>query len=106
MLRETPTLSLSLDFNPTIITQTGTQAPYTRSGLSTSGPVGYRISAWKDVNNNGTQDVGDLFGWYRSGGSIASVRPDASNIDIELEPVLATTLTREKWLQQLGYPAR
>lgn len=106
VLRETPTLSLQLDFNPIIIKQTGTQAPYTRSGLSTSGLVGYRISAWKDVNNNDTQDVGDLFGWYRSGGSIASVRPDASGIDIELEPVLATTLTREKWLQQLGYPAR
>lgn len=106
VLRETPTLSLLLDSNPTTITQTGTQAPYTRSGLSTSGLVGYRISAWKDMNNNGTQDVGDLFGWYRRDGGIANVMPDASNIDIELEPILSTTLTREKWLQQLGYPAR
>lgn len=106
MLRETPTLSLLLDFNPTTITQTGTQAPYTRANLSTTGLVGYRISAWKDVNNNGTQDEGDLFGWYRVGGQIATVMPDASNINIVLEPILSTTLTREKWLRQMGYPAR
>ncbi|MCX8088418.1 MAG: S8 family serine peptidase [Meiothermus ruber] len=106
VLRETPTLSLLLDFNPITITQTGTQAPYTRTDLSTSGLVGYRISAWKDVNNNGTQDEGDLFGWYRINGNIANVRPDASNIDIVLEPILSTTLTREKWLRQMGYPAR
>ncbi|WP_245453129.1 S8 family peptidase [Meiothermus taiwanensis] len=106
VLRETPTLSLLLDFNPTTITQTGTQAPYTRANLSTTGLVGYRISAWKDVNNNGTQDEGDLFGWYRVGGQIATVMPDASNINIVLEPILSTTLTREKWLRQMGYPAR
>ena len=97
VLSETPTLSLRPDFNPITISQTGTQAPYTRTGLSTSGLVGYRISAWKDVNNNGTQDPGDLFGWYRAG---AHVMPDASGVDIELEPILSTTLTREKWLQQ------
>ena len=106
VLRESPTLSLRPDFNPLVISQSGTQAPYTRTGLSTTGLVGYRISAWKDVNGNGQQDVGDLFGWYRVGGRIASVMPDASNIDIVLEPILPTTLTREKWLEQLGYPAR
>lgn len=106
VLRETPTLSLLLDFNPTPINQSGTQAPYTRTGLSTSGLVGYRISAWKDVNNNGTQDEGDLFGWYRANGNIAYVMPDASSIDIVLEPVLSTTFTREKWLRQMGYPTR
>jgi serine protease len=106
VLRESPTLSLRPDFNPLVISQSGTQAPYTRTGLSTTGLVGYRISAWKDVNGNGQQDVGDLFGWYRVGGRIASVMPDASNIDIVLEPILSTTLTREKWLEQLGYPTR
>ena len=106
VLRESPALSLRPDFNPLVISQSGTQAPYTRTGLSTTGLVGYRISAWKDVNGNGQQDVGDLFGWYRVGGRIASVMPDASNIDIVLEPILPTTLTREKWLEQLGYPAR
>ena len=106
VLRETPTLSVLLDFNPVVITQTGTQAPYSRNDLSTTGLVGYRISAWKDVNNNGTQDVGDLFGWYRVNGKIANVMPDASDIDVVLEPVLSTTLTREKWLRQMGYPAR
>jgi len=106
VLHESPTLSLRPDFNPLVISQSGTQAPYTRTGLSTTGLVGYRISAWKDVNGNGQQDVGDLFGWYRVGGRIASVMPDASNIDIVLEPILSTTLTREKWLEQLGYPTR
>lgn len=106
VLRETPTLSLLLDFSPVVITQTGTQAPYSRNGLSTTGLLGYRISAWKDVNNNGTQDVGDLFGWYRVNGNIATVMPDASGIYVVLEPVLSTTLTREKWLRQMGYPAR
>ncbi len=106
VLRETPTLSLLLDFNPVVITQTGTQAPYSRNQLSTTGLSGYRISAWKDVNNNGTQDVGDLFGWYRANGNIATVLPNASNINVVLEPVLSTTLTREKWLKQMGYPAR
>ena len=106
VLRESPTLSLRPDFNPLVISQSGTQAPYTRTGLSTTGLVGYRISAWKDVNGNGQQDVGDLFGWYRVGGRIASVMPDASSIDIVLEPILSTTLTREKWLEQLGYPTR
>lgn len=106
VLRETPTLSLLPDFNPTTITQTGIQAPYTRTGLSTSGLVGYRISAWKDVNNNDIQDEGDLFGWYRTNGNIAYVMPDASNINIVLEPVFSTTLTREKWLRQMGYPTR
>ncbi|GEM82340.1 S8 family peptidase [Meiothermus hypogaeus] len=106
VLRETPTLSLLLDVNPVFIAQTGTQAPYNRNGLSTEGLLGYRISAWKDVNDNGTQDVGDLFGWYRTGGNIATVMPNASNINVVLEPVLSTTLTREKWLKQLGYPAR
>ncbi|MDW8425872.1 MAG: peptidase S8 and S53 subtilisin kexin sedolisin, partial [Meiothermus sp.] len=98
--------SLLLDFNPVVITQTGTQAAYSRNELSTTGLVGYRISAWKDVNNNGTQDVGDLFGWYRENGNIATVMPSRSRIDITLEPILATTLTREKWLKQMGYPAR
>jgi len=106
VLSESPTLSLQPDFNPLVISQSGTQAPYTRTGLSTAGLVGYRISAWKDVNGNSRQDVGDLFGWYRVGGRIASVMPDASNIDIVLEPILSTTLTREKWLEQLGYPTR
>lgn len=106
VLREAPTLSLLLDFNPVVITQTGTQAPYSRNGLSTTGLVGYRISAWKDVNGNGAQDVGDLFGWYRVDGNIATVMPDQSGVDITLEPVLSNTLTREKWLQQMGYPAR
>lgn len=106
VLRETPTLSLLLDFSPVVITQTGTQAPYSRNSLSTTGLVGYRISAWKDVNNNGTQDVGDLFGWYRVNGNIATVMPNASDINVVLEPVLSTTLTREKWLRQMGYPAR
>ncbi|RIH83036.1 Extracellular basic protease [Meiothermus luteus] len=106
VLRESPTLSLWLDFNPVVINQTGTQAPYSRTNLSTTGLVGYRISAWKDVNNNGTQDEGDLFGWYRVNGNIATVMPDRSGVDITLEPVLSTTLTREKWLRQMGYPAR
>lgn len=106
VLRETPTLSLLLDFSPLSISQSGTQAPYSRSGLSTSGLVGYRVSAWKDVNNNNTQDVGDLFGWYRVNGNIATVMPNASGINVVLEPVLSTTLTREKWLRQMGYPAR
>ncbi|GIW33019.1 S8 family serine peptidase [Meiothermus sp.] len=106
VLRESPTLSLLLDFNPVVINQTGTQAPYSRNQLSTTGLLGYRISAWKDVNNNGTQDVGDLFGWYRTNGNIATVMPSASNINVVLEPVLSTTLTREKWLKQMGYPAR
>jgi len=101
VLRETPTLSLLLDFSPLEISQTGTQAPYIRNNLSTQQLVGYRISAWKDVNNNGTQDAGDLFGWYRVNGSIANVMPSASNINLVLEPVLSTTLTREKWLQQV-----
>jgi len=106
VLRESPTLSLRPDFNPLVISQSGTQAPYIRTGLSTTGLVGYRISAWKDVNGNGQQDVGDLFGWYRVDGRIANVMPDASSIDIVLEPILSNTLTREKWLEQLGYPAR
>lgn len=106
VLREFPTLSLLLDFNPVEINQTGTEAPYSRTGLSTTGLLGYRISAWKDVNGNGTQDEGDLFGWYRTDGNIATVMPSASGINILLEPVLSTTLTREKWLRQMGYPAR
>jgi serine protease len=101
VLRETPTLSLLLDFSPLEVTQTGIQAPYSRNHLSTQQLMGYRISAWKDVNNNGTQDVGDLFGWFKANGSIASVMPSASNINLVLEPVLSTTLTREKWLRQM-----
>ncbi|WP_233498232.1 S8 family peptidase [Meiothermus sp. QL-1] len=105
VLREQPTLSLQPDTNPLLITQSGLQAPFVRTGLATTGLVGYRISAWKDVNNNNRQDEGDLFGWYRVNGAIATVMPDRSGLEITLEPVLSTTLTREKWLQQMGYPS-
>lgn len=101
-------LSIIFDNNPLIITQDATSASYTRSNLSTD-ILGYRISAWKDLNGNGTQDEGDLFTWYMAGGKIATVKPDATNINLKLEPILSTTYTRDQMMReirQFGKPSR
>lgn len=94
-------LTITPDFSPLTLSQDGLSAPYVRSGLNT-GSLGYRVSAWKDVNGDGTENTGDLFGWYFVNGAIATVPVNSSNINIRLEPVLDTTYTRSKMLQEQG----
>lgn len=42
----------------------GTNATYSLGNVT---PGTYYLDAWKDVNNNGLFDSGDLFGWYGTG---------------------------------------
>jgi uncharacterized protein (DUF2141 family) len=42
----------------------GASATYSLGNVT---PGTYYLDAWKDVNNNGLFDTGDLFGWYGTG---------------------------------------
>jgi serine protease len=102
-------LTITPDFNPLVIAQSAVAAPYSRDGLATSGVIGYRVSAWKDLNNNGQQDVGDLFAWYTLNGNIATVAVGSKNINLQLQPILSTTYTRDQMLKEIrekGRPSR
>lgn len=102
-------LTITPDFNPLMLRQSALALPYSRDNLSTSGIIGYRVSAWKDLNNNGQQDVGDLFAWYTFNGSIATVPVGSKNINLQLQPILSTTYTRDMMLKEIhqqGRPSR
>ncbi|WP_147021119.1 S8 family serine peptidase [Meiothermus granaticius] len=104
---QTP-LTITPDFNPLGIGQSGLAAPYRRDNLD-SGVIGYRVSAWKDVNGNGQQDAGDLFAWYTVNGNIATVPVGSQNINLQLQPILSTTYTRDQMLREIrekGHPSR
>lgn len=102
-------LTITPDFKPLVINQSAVAAPYSRDGLTTSGVIGYRVSAWKDLNQNGQQDVGDLFAWYTVNGNIATVPVGSKNINLQLQPILSTTYTRDQMLKEIrekGRPSR
>jgi hypothetical protein len=66
------------------LTQDGTLAPFSFTGLPSTRR--YKLQGWKDVNQNGTPDTGDLFGWYTETGSIASLTPGRGGLKLYLEP--------------------
>lgn len=51
----------------------------------------YAVAGWKDINKNEEVDAGDYFGIYRAGGRLAYVRPNAININVNLELNVSTT---------------
>ncbi|WP_027882861.1 S8 family serine peptidase [Meiothermus rufus] len=46
----------------------------------------YQLQGWKDVNNNGQADPGDLFAWYTEGGQVALLSVGRSDLELVLEP--------------------
>jgi len=103
-----PPPTIQPDLSGITINQDGTSAPYVRSGLSSS-VVGYRISAWKDIDGDGKQNVGDLFAWYMVNGQIATVPVGSNNINIQMQPIVSTTYTRDQMLREIeqnGRPSR
>lgn len=57
-------------------------------GFTDLGIGGYRLIVWKDVNDNGTVDTGDYFGFYSKDGLGATeVTPPATEVDFPVSAV-------------------
>jgi serine protease len=70
------------------ITGTGISKPYQFPEIETAD---YAVIAWNDLTRDGKINQGDLYGSYSQGSNLRLVRPPASNINLELRLVQAST---------------